>query len=81
MIQTPREVLDDVQVIENGYMGEVEVDGGENFQLVTAPIQFDESSPKLSPGPEHGQHTDEVLLELGLSIDEVMEHKVSGAIL
>jgi hypothetical protein len=31
--------------------------------------------------PGHGEHTDEVLLELGLSYDEILQHKVTGAVL
>ena len=31
--------------------------------------------------PDHGEHTDEVLLELGLSYDEIIEHKIAGAVL
>jgi hypothetical protein len=38
-------------------------------------------SPDLPPAPEHGQHTEEVLLELGLTWPEIGEHKESGAIL
>jgi crotonobetainyl-CoA:carnitine CoA-transferase CaiB-like acyl-CoA transferase len=31
--------------------------------------------------PDHGEHTDEVLLELGLTYEQIIEHKVSGAVL
>ena len=46
----------------------------------TSPVQFDESPPELRPAPEIGQHTEEVLLELGISWDEVAAHKRAGAI-
>jgi crotonobetainyl-CoA:carnitine CoA-transferase CaiB-like acyl-CoA transferase len=35
----------------------------------------------LRRAPEHGQHTEEVLLELGLTWDDLAAHKESGAIL
>ena len=37
--------------------------------------------PRSGGAPEHGEHTDEVLLELGLTYDEIIEHKVTGAVL
>ena len=40
-------------------------------------MQFDETPPSVRGAPEHGEHTDEVLLELGLTYDEIIEHKVT----
>ena len=58
------------------------VDGGDKgrFALVADPVQFDETPPDLAPSPEMGQHTEEVLLELGLSWEEIAAHKQAGAI-
>ncbi|MBI4514811.1 MAG: CoA transferase [Deltaproteobacteria bacterium] len=80
-MQTPAEILDDPQAIANGYLPEV--DGGDKgkFQLVASPVQFDEQVPTLRPSPEMGQHTEAVLLEHGLSWDEIAALKASGAIL
>jgi crotonobetainyl-CoA:carnitine CoA-transferase CaiB-like acyl-CoA transferase len=69
------EVLEDPQVAANGYVGDVEVEGGEPFRLPTGAVQFDERPPTLRRGPEHGQHTEEVLLELGLDWDEIIALK------
>ncbi len=80
-MQSARELHDDPQAIENGYLPDVEGDDGVQFKLVASPVQFDETSPQLRPAPAHGEQTDEVLLELGLSYDEILEHKVSGAVL
>jgi crotonobetainyl-CoA:carnitine CoA-transferase CaiB-like acyl-CoA transferase len=44
-------------------------------------VQFDETPPVLGRAPDHGQHTEEVQLELGLTGDELAGHKESGAIL
>jgi len=79
--QTPKETTEDPQVAANGYMPDVTNAEGTTFQVVANPVQFDETAPALQPAPEHGQHTEEVLLELGLEWDEVARHKESGAIL
>jgi crotonobetainyl-CoA:carnitine CoA-transferase CaiB-like acyl-CoA transferase len=80
-MQSARELHDDPQAIANGYLPEVEGADGVRFTLVANPVQFDETSPSLRPAPDHGEQTDEVLLELGLSYDQILEHKVSGAVL
>ncbi len=80
-MQTAEEIHDDPQTLANGYLREV--DGGDKgrFKLVANPVQFDETPPDFGPSPEMGQHTEEVLLELGLDWDEIMAHKEAGAIL
>jgi crotonobetainyl-CoA:carnitine CoA-transferase CaiB-like acyl-CoA transferase len=80
-LQTPLEVHDDPQVAANGYLEQVEAADGSTFALPTNPVQFDETPAAVHRSPEHGEHTDEVLLDLGLSYDEILEHKVSGAVL
>ena len=80
-IQFPGELYEDPQVKANGYLPEVELAGGSRCQLVNSPVQFDEEAPELVGAPEHGQHTDAVLLELGLDYDEILAHKSSGAVL
>jgi crotonobetainyl-CoA:carnitine CoA-transferase CaiB-like acyl-CoA transferase len=79
-MQSAEEIHDDPQVVANGYLREV--DGGDKgrFKLVASPVQFDEEPPDFGPSPEAGQHTEEVLLELGLSWDEISEAKRSQAI-
>jgi crotonobetainyl-CoA:carnitine CoA-transferase CaiB-like acyl-CoA transferase len=79
--QTVREIHDDPQAVANGYLPEVKSDDGAAFTLVASPVQFDETAVQLRPGPEHGQHTEEVLLELGLTWEEIVEHKAANSIL
>ena len=80
-VQTVKEVANDPQVIANGYVRDVTNADGQTFKLVTAPLQFNETPPDLTRAPGHGEHTDEVLLELGLEMDEVLNLKLKGAIL
>jgi crotonobetainyl-CoA:carnitine CoA-transferase CaiB-like acyl-CoA transferase len=78
--QRVTEIPDDPQVVANGYIGDVEVDGGEPFRLPTGAVQFDEHPTALRRGPEHGQHTEEVLLELGYDWDRIIELKEHGVV-
>jgi crotonobetainyl-CoA:carnitine CoA-transferase CaiB-like acyl-CoA transferase len=80
-LQTPLEVHDDPQVGANGYLEPITAASGEEFVLPANPVQFDETPAAVRRAPDHGEHTDEVLLELGLSYDEIIEHKITGAVL
>jgi crotonobetainyl-CoA:carnitine CoA-transferase CaiB-like acyl-CoA transferase len=71
VVQTAHEVHDDVQVEANGYLVPVMAQGKTPIKLVASPVQFDEEPPELRGAPEHGEHTEEILLELGHSWDEI----------
>jgi crotonobetainyl-CoA:carnitine CoA-transferase CaiB-like acyl-CoA transferase len=79
-MQTARELPDDPQARANGYLSEVERADGPPFALVASPVQFDGRTPTLRPAPDLGQHTEEVLLELGVGWDELAAAKEAGAI-
>jgi len=79
-MQSAREVGDDPQAIANGYLPQVDRGDGTTFTLVANPVQFDEASPALRPAPDCGQHTEEVLLSLGMTWEQLAAMKESGAI-
>ena len=79
-VQSVAELLDDPQVLANDYIGEVAVEGGPSYRLPTVPVQFDERPPDLRPAPEHGEHTEAILLELGYDWDQIIGLKEVGAI-
>jgi crotonobetainyl-CoA:carnitine CoA-transferase CaiB-like acyl-CoA transferase len=79
-VQRAPELRRDPQVVANGYVQVVTDQAGHSFDLVGAPAQFDGQAHSLRPAPEHGEHTDEVLLDLGYTWDELVEHKVAGTI-
>jgi crotonobetainyl-CoA:carnitine CoA-transferase CaiB-like acyl-CoA transferase len=80
-VQNAAELLVDPQAIANGYVRDVEAHSGTMFKMIASPLQFNETAPDLTRGPEHGEHTDEVLGELGLDMDALLELKIKGAIL
>ena len=80
VVNLPGELEKDPQVVANGYLQEVSYGDGRSITLVPAPVQFDEEPGQLGPAPQHGAHTDEVLLELGLDWDEIIQLKLTGAV-
>jgi crotonobetainyl-CoA:carnitine CoA-transferase CaiB-like acyl-CoA transferase len=79
-VQSVSELLDDPQTVANGYIGDVVVDGKPSYRLPAVPVQFDEHPPELHRAPEHGEHTESVLLELGYGWDAIGALKDAGVI-
>lgn len=79
-VQAVEELVDDPQAIANGYFGDVHLDSGQTYRLPSVPVQFDEQPPSLRRAPEHGEHTEAVLLELGHDWDRILELKEAGVI-
>jgi len=78
--QTLDHMATDPQLIANGQIAEVDAGDGKSFRLVASPVVFDGDAPELHKGPEHGQHTEEVLLELGFDWDRIGSLKQAGIV-
>jgi crotonobetainyl-CoA:carnitine CoA-transferase CaiB-like acyl-CoA transferase len=78
-VQSVVEILDDPQVVANGYIGEV-ADGEPMYRLPAVPVQFDEQPPELRRAPEHSEHTETLLLELGYDWDAIAALKDAGVV-
>jgi len=79
-VQAVDELLTDPQVVANGYIQPVDTEGGPEFSLPSVPVQFDGQPASLHRAPEHGEHTERVLLEMGYDWDAIGELQREGVI-
>ena len=77
IVQSPRETRCDPQVVANGYVGSMDVDGDASLTVAMPPVQFNGDRPGPRPAPELGADTDRVLLDLGYDWDQLVEMKVA----
>ncbi len=76
---TPLEVIDDPQIVANGYLAQHPTNP--RARLATAPMQFDDEMTEVTrAAPALGEHTDEVLREIGLHADDIAALRDEGAI-
>ncbi|XCI59956.1 CoA transferase [Mycolicibacterium parafortuitum] len=81
IVQTPGELCQDPAVTANGYVAHTTTVNGAPFSLPTNPVQFDEQAVVPPGAPEHGQHTEEVLMDAGIDWETIEKLKEAGAIL
>jgi crotonobetainyl-CoA:carnitine CoA-transferase CaiB-like acyl-CoA transferase len=79
--QSLLDLADDEQAIANDMIAEVELaSGGKPFKVVRGPIQFNHEPLVTTRAPQASEHTELVLMELGMDWDRIAELKESGAI-
>jgi crotonobetainyl-CoA:carnitine CoA-transferase CaiB-like acyl-CoA transferase len=79
-VQSAHEVAQDPQVAANNYLVKLQTDDGVPYTLASVPVEFDETPATPGRAPDVGQHTEEVLLELGLTWDEIIELKLADVL-
>jgi crotonobetainyl-CoA:carnitine CoA-transferase CaiB-like acyl-CoA transferase len=78
-VASPPEVVADPAVVENGYL--MAHPTHPPLRLAAAPAQFDNELPEIRrPGPDKGEHTREVLAEVGYSAAEIEALIASDAV-
>jgi crotonobetainyl-CoA:carnitine CoA-transferase CaiB-like acyl-CoA transferase len=81
VMRTAHEIHRDPQAVANGYLPRTSDTKGNEFALAASPVQFDETPLEVNRAPEHGEHTDALLAELGYSEDEIIEFKINSVVL
>ncbi len=81
-IQTFQETLNDPQAAANGFVSEVIHPEHGSFRLVNCPFKLEKTPASIKAiGPELGQHTEEILMDMGYSWEEILAFKEAKAII
>lgn len=81
IVNTVDDLLEDAQVVANGYVTTVDHPILGALKTLAFPLTFSEETPRLDRAPEWGEHTEEVLLDvLGYSWEQITELREAGVI-
>jgi len=76
-----KEIHEHPQVEPNGFLPTVVGHDGVDFRLVSPAMHFDEQpSAPSGPAPELGQHTEAILMDVGLEWDEISKLRERGGL-
>ncbi|OBK55800.1 carnitine dehydratase [Mycobacterium gordonae] len=79
--QSLLDLAEDEQAVANDMISEVEVaSGGAPFKVVRGPVQFNHEPLETTRAPQASEHTEIVLMEIGMDWDRIAELKDAGAI-
>jgi len=80
-IQTVDEVVTDPQVLARGMLGEVKHPTAGTVRTIGCPVRLTATPPQVRTAPPLlGQHTDDVLAELGVDQERLAALRASGAV-
>jgi crotonobetainyl-CoA:carnitine CoA-transferase CaiB-like acyl-CoA transferase len=80
--QTVLEITDDPQAVANDFFVKLDHPNAGEIRLVASPVKFSETEARVKgPAPEVGQHSEEILLEVGYTWDDITRLKDEGAII
>ena len=78
--QSLLDLATDEQALANDMVAEVETGDGKPFRVVRGPVQFNHEALETTRAPQASEHTELVLMELGIDWDRIAELKDAGAI-
>lgn len=80
-IQSFMEVTKDPQARANDFYSTLTMPTGETMEVVANPIKYSRIPDRvITPAPEVGQHTDEILTEYGYSAEDIAKFKEEGVV-
>ena len=81
-VQTPAEVINDPQALANNFFTEVDHAEAGKIKLINTPVKFYQDSGSVkAAAPQVGQHTEEILLGIGYTWDDLSHFKDDRVIL
>jgi len=80
IVQDTLEAARDPQSVANGYIQQCQTASGTPFELVAAPVQYDEAAAAPGRAPAFNEHGDAILADLGLDWDAIVDLKVRGVV-
>jgi crotonobetainyl-CoA:carnitine CoA-transferase CaiB-like acyl-CoA transferase len=80
IVQTTLEVVDDPQVVANGYVVDCETAEGKPFKLAAAPVTFGDELPSTRRAPDFNEHGDQILEAIGYDMEAIIDLKVRGVV-
>ena len=79
--QLPAQVQQQIgEAVANDFVQHVDYGNGRTLPLISSPVQHDRTAPVMTRAPEFAADTDEILASIGMSEDEILEAKISGAV-
>jgi crotonobetainyl-CoA:carnitine CoA-transferase CaiB-like acyl-CoA transferase len=80
-VQPVSDVVRDEQTRISGAFRKLALPSGKTIEVIASPADFSDTPAEVrAPAPELGQHTEEVLLALGYTWEEIAALKDAGAI-